>query len=230
MRQLRTQAIILKRTDYAEADRIITFLTPDHGKLKAIAKGVRKSKSKLAGGIELFCVSDISFIPGKREISTLVSTRLIKNYGNIVKDLERTNAGYTFIKLLDKVTEDAAEESYFELLRETFAALDDNNVDLELINVWFSMQMLRLSGHTPNLRTNKAGEKLMPGQKYSFDFEKMCFSDEGRGGFKAEDIKFLRLGFSNNSVQALNRIDGLKKLTKSAQPIVQSMLQTYIRI
>jgi DNA repair protein RecO (recombination protein O) len=51
MRQFRTQAIILNRTDYGEADRIISFLTPDHGKVKAIAKAVRKSKSKLAGGI-----------------------------------------------------------------------------------------------------------------------------------------------------------------------------------
>src|SRR5581483_3542398 len=112
MRQFRTQAIILNRTDYGEADRIISFLTPDHGKLKAIAKGVRKSKSKLAGGIELFSVSDISFIPGRKEISTVVSTRLIKHYGHIVKDLNRTNTGYALIKRLDKATEDAPETDY----------------------------------------------------------------------------------------------------------------------
>lgn len=45
-----TDAIILTRTDYGEADRIITLLTPGHGKLRLIAKGVRRIRSKLAGG------------------------------------------------------------------------------------------------------------------------------------------------------------------------------------
>src|SRR6185503_9222549 len=129
MRQFRTKCIILSRTDYGEADRIITFLTPDQGKVKAIAKGVRKSKSKLAGGIELFCISDISFIPAKREIGTVVSTRLIDHYGEIVKDIDRTNAGYSFIKKLDKATEDAAETDYFSLLEESFNALDDSSIN-----------------------------------------------------------------------------------------------------
>jgi DNA repair protein RecO (recombination protein O) len=72
MKRFKTNGIILARTNYGEADRIITFLTPDHGKVKVIAKAVRKSKSKLAGGIELFSISQISFIIGRGEINTLV--------------------------------------------------------------------------------------------------------------------------------------------------------------
>src|SRR5438105_13293621 len=107
--QFSTTGIVLARTDYGEADRILTFLTPDHGKVKAIAKGVRKIKSKLAGGIELFSVSDISLVIGRGELNTLTSTRLIKHYGNIVKDLNHSNTGYEFMRLLDKNTEDQAE-------------------------------------------------------------------------------------------------------------------------
>ncbi|MDO8591465.1 MAG: DNA repair protein RecO, partial [bacterium] len=66
-----TQGIVLSRTDFGEADRILTFLTNDHGKVRAIAKGVRKSKSKLAGGIELFSISDLTLIIGRGEINTL---------------------------------------------------------------------------------------------------------------------------------------------------------------
>src|SRR5580765_2280386 len=102
MNQVATQGIILTRTDYAEADRIITFLTPDHGKLKAIAKGVRKAGAKLAGAVELFGISDISFVIGRGEISTLTSARLIRNYGNIVKDINRTTAAYEFLKIINK--------------------------------------------------------------------------------------------------------------------------------
>ena len=57
MKQLVTEVIILARTDYGEADRILTVLSPEYGKLRLLAKGVRRVKSKLAGGIELFSVS-----------------------------------------------------------------------------------------------------------------------------------------------------------------------------
>ena len=57
-KDLRTKAIVLRRTDYGEADRILQLLTPS-GKRSVIARGVRKEKSKLAGGIELFSVSDV---------------------------------------------------------------------------------------------------------------------------------------------------------------------------
>lgn len=230
MRQFRTQTIILNRTDYGEADRILSFLTPDHGKVKAIAKGVRKSKSKLAGGIELFSVSDISFIPGRKEISTVVSTRLIKHYGNIVKDLDRTNLGYAIIKKLDKATEDSPESDYFYLLQEAFEALNDHKINLNLIDLWFDIQLLRLAGHMPNLRTDEQGNKLSPDNKYSFDFDKMLFAQDGRGGFSADHIKFLRLGFSPNKPASLNRIQQSPKIAKQLHPVVQSMLQAYIRL
>jgi DNA repair protein RecO (recombination protein O) len=230
MRQFRTQAIILNRTDYGEADRIIKFLTPDHGKLSAIAKGVRKQKSKLAGGIELFCVSDISFIPGRKEISTVVSTRLIDHYGNIVKNLDRTNTGYELIKKLDKAIEDSPEADYFYLLQEAFEALNDSNVNLDLINLWFNMQLLRLGGHTPNLRTDDSGQKLSPDKKYGFDFENMRFTPDKQGVFTAAHIKFLRLGFSPNKAKTMNRIQQSVNMTEVLLPVIQSMLQTYIRI
>src|ERR1700710_2745729 len=135
MQKFNSRGIILNRTDYGEADRILTFLTADHGKVKAIAKGVRKLKSKLAGGIELFSISDLSFIVGRSEINTLASSRLLKHYGKIVKNLDRTNLGYEFIKIIDKATEDNPEHGYFDLLNQAFTALDDDTIGLELIDV-----------------------------------------------------------------------------------------------
>src|SRR3954468_11171776 len=120
MQKFKTQGIILNRTEYGEADRILTFLTANHGKVKAIAKGVRKLKSKLAGGIELFSISDLSFIVGSGEINTLASSRLVTHYGGIVKNLDRTNLGYEFIKIIDRATEDKPEPGYFDLLNQAF--------------------------------------------------------------------------------------------------------------
>lgn len=64
MKTVRSQAIVLRRTNYGEADRILQLLTPD-GRRSVMARGVRKEKSKLAGGIELFAVSDVVIGEGK---------------------------------------------------------------------------------------------------------------------------------------------------------------------
>ncbi|HSW79062.1 MAG TPA: DNA repair protein RecO [Candidatus Babeliales bacterium] len=230
MMRLKTNGIILARTNYGEADRIITFLTPDHGKVKVMAKAVRKSKSKLAGGIELFSISQLSFIIGRGEINTLVSTRMVKHFGNIVKNLDRTNTGYDLIKRLDRATESAAESAYFQLLEEAFSALDESTIALDLIQLWFNMQLLRLGGHSPNLRTDSRGQKLLQDKKYDFDLSSMSLSPKDDGNFKTEHIKFLRLGFSHNSAQTLSRINETDAIVRFVQPVIQSMLQTYIRI
>src|SRR5258708_23305262 len=160
MKQLISKGIILHRVSYGEADRIITVVTPDHGKLHLMAKGVRKLRSKLAGGIELFSVSNISFMRGKGGLGTLTSSRLLSHYGQIAQDVDRTMMGYQIIKQVDKVTEDEPESSWFDLLQASFEALNDKLITLDLIQLWFSMQVLMLNGHAPNMTTAVNGEKL----------------------------------------------------------------------
>jgi DNA repair protein RecO (recombination protein O) len=225
-----TQGIILNRTDFEEAARIITFLTPDHGKVRAIAKGVRKPKSKLAGGIELFSVSDLTLLVGRGEINTLMSTRLVRHYGGIVKNLERTSLAYDFIKLMDKSTAEHPEKDYFTLLDEAFAALDDAAIDPTLTKLWFSAQLMRLGGHTPNLRTDAAGHKLLAGKTYHFNIDSMGY-ELGRApgnSYKSDDIKFLRLLFSHNNPKTLQKIDNLEKLLPSAEHIITPIAQSFL--
>jgi len=231
MNQLVTKAIILSRTDYGEADRILSLLTPDYGKLTLMAKGVRRVKSKLAGGIELFSVSEITFIKGRGEVGTLVSTRLVKHYEHIVGDLDRTMLAYELIKQLNKITEDETEEEYFDLLRDTFEALNDNKVPVDLIRFWFSTQLLRLGGHAPNLQTDEQGNKLEADQRYEFSFEHVSFaSSPDHGHFGAGHIKFLRLAFAGNSAQVLSQVQGSAELAKATSPLVWTMLTTYLRV
>ena len=230
MKQTVTQGIILTRTNFGEADRIVTIITSDQGKIRGLAKGVRKVKSKLAGGIELFSISHISILVGKGEINTLMSTRLENHFGNIVKEMERTKAGYEFMRLLNKATAEAPEEAYFDLLASGLASLDDLELDYQLSDIWFMMQLLKLTGHGPNLRSAAAGQQLLAGGSYNFSFDKMCFAPDKKGKFKTRHIKFLRLGFGDNSPKALSRIDGVEKLTKDCQQLVLTALQTHLRV
>jgi DNA repair protein RecO (recombination protein O) len=231
VRQLVTTAIILSRTDYGEADRILSLLTPEFGKLSLLAKGVRRVKSKLAGGIELFSVSEITFIKGRGEVGTLVSTRLVKHYEQIVKDLNRTMLGYDLIKRLNKVTEDETESEYFDLLKDTFEALNDKAISLDIVRFWFGAQLLRMSGHSPNLQTDEQGSKLEADQHYLFNFDNMGFvASPDHGQFGAGDIKFLRLAFAGNSIHVLSHVQGCGQLAEKAAPLVNTMITTYLRV
>jgi DNA repair protein RecO (recombination protein O) len=193
MKQLTTVGIILHRTNYGEADRILTLLTPDYGKLTLLAKGVRRVKSKMAGGIELFSVSQLGFIKGRGDIGTLTSTRLAKHYGKIVTDLDRTMAGYEIIKRLDKSTEEGVEKDFFDILEQAFETLNDITIPLPVVQLWFEMHLLELSGRSPNLVSDDKGEKLISGQHYTFNAERMSFQATDAGKYTSDHIKFLRL-------------------------------------
>lgn len=226
MKQLTTEAIILSRTDYGEADRILTLLTPDYGKLRVLAKGVRRVKSKLAGGIELFSVSRIAFVKGRGEMGTLVSTRLEKHYGNIVQDLDRTMKGYDLIKRLNTMTEDDVESGYFSLLREVFESLNNAQVPLPIIDIWFGMQLLTISGHTPDLQHDTMGKDLQPDMYYAFDIDAMCFvASPDNGQFGANHIKLLRLTTHVSTPAVLAKVQGGLRLCKPLASLVQTMQQ-----
>ncbi len=228
--QLVTTGIVLSRVEYGEANRIITFLTPDAGKLRLMAKGVRRIKSKLAGGVELFSISNITYVRGRGEIGTLVSSRLITHYGHIVRDIDRTMLGYEVIKQLNKATEDQTEPEYFHLLGQAFAALDDDSLPLDLVSAWFAAQLLRLSGHTPNLQTEADGAKLQADKAYEFTYADQAFLARNDAGFTADHIKFLRLLFAGNQPRALAQVRGYATLLPGCLPLVQSMLREHVRV
>lgn len=229
MNQQYTQVIVLSRVDYGEADRIITFLSPSNGKLSLIAKGTRKIKSKLAGGIELFSVSEITYLAGRGSVGTLISSRLVRHYGHIVENIDRTMLGYELIKLLHKVTEDEPEADYFELLQQAFSVLDDKTVSVDFTRMWFGAQLLRLAGHTPNLQKDSAGAKLDAAGHYTFDYDATAFRASSEGVFGANEIKYLRLVFSTSAPAVVARIEDSARLTTLVAPLIQTLRQLYLR-
>src|SRR5687768_2409651 len=113
----RTHAIVLRRTNYGEADRILQLLTPG-GKKSVIARGVRREKSKLAGGIELFAVCDIVIHSGKGELGTLTSARLVQFYRHILEDYDSMQFGYEVIKQVTRASDAVDEPEWYDVLVE----------------------------------------------------------------------------------------------------------------
>lgn len=228
--QIVTQGIVLARTDFQEADRILTILTPDNGKIRAIAKGVRKQRSKLAGGIELFSVSDLTFLPRRGELQTLISSRLTTHYGEIIKDIRRTMLGYELLKRMNRVTEDAAGEEYFLLLNRALASLNDLDLSQGLLELWFTMQLLNITGHTPNMRTDTAGDKLDSDKRYLFDFDAMTFQLQPDGPYGAKHIKLLRLAYALDSPTVLKQVQDVEDCTPEMVQLADNMLRLNVRV
>jgi DNA repair protein RecO (recombination protein O) len=229
MKQLATIGIVLTRTNYGEADRIITVLTQDNGKIRLVAKGVRKIRSKLAGGIELFSVNDINYLPGKGGLGTLVSSRLRTNYGSIVKHIDRTMYAYDVLKLIHRITEDSPEPEYFMLLQSVLSALNAPDIEIECIKAWFFLQLLKLGGHTPNLSTDSEGVPLSAAEKYMFSFDDMCFIQHSAGPFGKNHITYLRLALTLQSPRKLAQVNISKEMLTSIVQLTRTMLDRYSR-
>jgi DNA repair protein RecO (recombination protein O) len=211
----RTKAILLRRTNYGEADRILQLLTPDRGKVSAIAKGVRRGKSKLAGGLELFSVCDVTIHEGKGDMGLVTSARIDTFYGNILQDYDRLQLGYECIKEVNKASETVAEPEFFELLNIDLASLEDFKVPVQLVEIWFRLQLAILLGGALNLTTTTGNAPLESGKLYNFNFDDMHFVAHLSGRFNESHIKLLRLLTAKNP-RVIARVGGIENLFEDA--------------
>ena len=189
----KTQGLVLSRINYGESDRILTVLTKDFGKITLIAKGARKEKSRLSGGIELFSLSEISFVEGRGGMGTLVGVKLIKQYSNFFNDLAKIEFGYSCLKLINKYTTEETDPEYFHIIIQLFQALDDTKLTLSAISVWWVLQLSNITGHAINIISTVDGTDFSNEGSYSFETENAGFSSASDGPFTADHIKYLRL-------------------------------------
>lgn len=206
---LSVEGIILRRTNFGEADRIISVLTPTHGQLSAIARGVRRPKSKLAGGLELFAVCELTIAEGRGDMGVVTSARLKHFFGSILHDYDRLTLGYEMIKMINRATTTVAEAEFYDLLHNGFRYLDDLDINGELIELWFRLQLTTLLGHGLNTQTDRQGDKLQAGKTYNYDTQEHAFYEHAPGSFTSEHIKLLRLSADKNP-KVLAQVGGVE--------------------
>lgn len=219
MKQLNTNGIVLWRVNYLDSDRILSVLTKDYGKVQLMAKGIRKSNSKLAGSVELFSETSLSFIKGKGDIYTLISARLIKHYEEIIKDLEKTQWAYSVLKLVNSSVETSSGEDLYDLLKETLIALNNDRLNVDIIESWFALNFLNILGHGVNLTVSQQVEK------YRFELSNMSFVPDSNGQFSLNVIKLFKLIVSNKAVD-LMKIKGISQLISDTKKLIQSVMLT----
>lgn len=160
MPSYRDVAVVLRKLDYGEADRIYTLLTREHGKVGAIARGVRRSTSRLASALELFSLVDVQLGKGR---SLDVVTQAVRLPGpRIDADVERTAHAGLIAELADRVSEERhPEEGLFEL---TVMALQDLAVESEprRASAYFMAVALGLLGYAPQLQACASCAQPLP--------------------------------------------------------------------
>ncbi len=219
MKTYRTKAIVLRRTNYGEADRIVQLLTPE-GRRGVMARGVRKEKSKLAGGIELFAVSDVVIGEGKGDLGVLTSAKLDHFYRHILEDYDRLQFGYQAIKLVARASEAVDEPEWFDLLQEVLAGLDVSTIPLSLLKAWFYMRYAALLGHELNVELDVDGDPLVAEGRYRYDSGDQGLRRVENGELTSEHIKLLRL-IGSRPLKVLVQIGGIGTLLPECLRLVE---------
>lgn len=221
---VRTQAIILHRTKYGETDRILNLLTPE-GQKSCVAKGVRKEKSKLAGGIEMFTVSEVVIHESeKSDMGILTSAKMTKSYMNIISDLDRFELGSKIIKLSNKVSESVDSPELFNLVNQCFWALD-KNLSRALIESYFLFNLSRISGEEVNLHRDTLGDKLDSETIYAWNTYENALMPEPRGNIKADHIKLMRLMLTS-PLETVLKVQAKEKLLPEILFIAKSVAKS----
>lgn len=188
---LKTLGLVLRRTNYGEADRILNIITP-FGKVSAMARGARREKSKLAGGVELLTLSDYIIHFGKSEIGVVTSAKMVNYYGKLLKNYDLMEYVAMILKKINQAAENSDNSDFFEITKQCLTAFD-GGMRPEAVEAWFTLNLKRAMGEQVNVYRDVMGEKLLKTKQYTWDNMERGFSENERGEYGANEIKLMRL-------------------------------------
>lgn len=154
MRSFKTEGIVIKRRNFAEADRIITIFSKNYGKIQIRATGVRKINSRRSSHIELLNYCEFNLYKAK-SIPLLTEVENIENYSAIKEDLTKTGFAYHICELIDGLcAENQENEEVFNLLHKTLTQLSQKS-NLALVIHEFEVDLLTSLGFYKHSGMNK---------------------------------------------------------------------------
>ncbi|HSF81739.1 MAG TPA: DNA repair protein RecO [Anaerolineales bacterium] len=195
-RSFRVEALVLRHSDWGEADRLISLYSREHGKLRAIAKGVRKVRSRKAGHLEPFTRTSLLLARG-RDLPLVTQADTIEAYLPLREDL--VLVGYTsyVIELIDRFTyEDEENRSLYRLLVDTLSRLAAGQ-EPELVVRYYEIRLLDLLGFRPHLFhcANCEREVQPEDQFFSAELGGVLCPDCGRGKSGVRPISMTALKY-----------------------------------
>ena len=229
-RLYRTEAIVLSRLDYGEADRIVTVYTPRRGKFRIIVKGARKPLSRLGPHLDFFCRSTLLLAKG-RELDVVSDAATIAPHERLRTDLDALGHASHMAEMLNRLTDDRQEnEAIFDLLAQSLRLLEDG-VDPWLVTRHYEWALLALLGYRPELyQCISCGAELLgvPNAWSSRLGGAICplcrGADAGSRMVSLDAQKVLRL-FDRQGIAAVARV----KIASMLRGEIEGVLGDYLR-
>jgi len=227
--------IILGKKDVSETDRIYTIYTLESGKIRFLAKSVRKSNAKLAGFLENFNLVEI-FIAKSQGMGKITGSLVINNFSKMRKNLEAIENVFRSVEILNKLIKDENNDpKIFNLFKEYLETINslnnyEENCKLEIIHLGFVFKILEELGYKIEVGCcMKCGEKIKEGNNF-FNSElggiicEKCYSNFRKGlRVNLNSIKILRIIFQNN-LKSLVKLKTEKKDLDNLKIIKQDFL------
>ena len=165
----RDQGVVLRTQKLGEADRIVTLLTREHGRVRGVAKGVRRTKSKFGARLEPGSHVDIQLYVGKT-FDTVTQVEAIMNYGEVVShDYQRWTVATAILEAAERFTSQEHEPAVkeFQLVVGGLKALAEQRYDSSLILDAFLLRSLEIGGYAPSMTDCSRCEKPGPHRYFS---------------------------------------------------------------
>jgi DNA repair protein RecO (recombination protein O) len=227
-----TDAIVLTRFDYGEADRIMTLFTPAHGKLKAIAKGVRRTKSRLGGSLEPLAELRVALARG-RTFDVVTQVQVSHAWLRLRDSLESTATAWYLAELADRSMEERHEaEGLYALLRHAYELLDAGMAAGRVAR-WYEMHLADEMGVRPEVdRCVECDRMLEADERYRWVPPLggvLCSRCPGppadRAGLSLEALKLLK-AYQRLDVEALAGLH----LPAGVEAEVEQAMRDFLRV
>jgi len=214
-----SEAFILKKTTYAEADYILSIFTKDFGKITALAKNAKKSSKRFGGRLEPFVLSRISFQDRPGRMHILQECETIKVFSRFMEDVELFTLGSFMIENIEiLIPKEDPTEKTFKLFLNTLNALNTGKTILPEI-LKFQLSVLALSGFMPKLDScTKCGKVVS--QKAIFSIKKggslcqNCSSNKSNGYLLSRDFLINADSMQADTKMIFRYIDIFRKFTE----------------
>lgn len=227
----KTRGVVLRTTNLREADRIIEIYSDDLGKIRGVAKGVRKIQSRLAGHLEPFTYVDLMLARGRGDLATITGAKAVEHYAALRRDLDSVAVASYLAELVSRLTPDGQVSRRFPmLLRHALRALD-NHHDPREVAAYYEWQGIIIGGWEPQLHhCVNCYQKLFPqGLAFSIALSgvlcKNCAPDDPEAlQVSPEAVKLLRY----YSERTFDEVQGLL-IQKSVRVETQKLADRVVR-
>jgi DNA repair protein RecO (recombination protein O) len=194
VKEFRDDAVVLRTYRTGESDRAVVLWTREHGKVRVLAKGARRSTSRLGGALEVLGWVRVDLVATRGEFYIARHVEHLERLATLRGDYDRIAAGYAVVEIVDAIpADDLADEAIFDLVVRVLGVLDDPQFAPRLVPAAFAFRLLALDGSAPVV--DECVNCARPGPLVAFDAQiggTLCANCRSGRALSPEALRLIR--------------------------------------